>query len=451
MDGMIAKSETQLTRRGFLKGAGALAAGAAIGAPTIVPSSVFGAAAPSNRVNVGMIGIGRQGFHANLPPFLQFEDVQVVALCDVDSWRLQNALTKVETTYAAKKAKGGSYQGCTTYKDFRELLERTDVDAVMISTPDHWHVPMALAALRAGKDVSLEKPITLSLQEGRILADTVTRYGRVFRTDSEFRSNAYYHTAAALALNGYLGRIRRIRTGTPQEHGTVGVPLEMPVPPELDYNMWLGPAPEAPYTLERVHGRQSVAGRPGWMRIRDYCDGMICNWGTHLNDIAQCGNGTDRTGPVEVEARGKYPDDGGMWNVLIGFEAWYRYANGVELNYKMGTVIVRFEGDEGWVEVGSKGLVASSPALLRIKPKPEDKQLVMKTDKRDFIDAVKTRDVTMEDAEVGHRTTSLCHLANIAVQLGGKRLRWDPEKELFDDEAANLLAKRPPLRAPWRL
>jgi len=369
----------------------------------------------------------------------------------VDKWRLDKAVQEVEKFYAAKKA-SGAYKGCAVYKDFRELLARDDIDAVMISTPDHWHVPMAVAAAKAGKDIALEKPITLSIDEGRLLSDTVRRYGRVFRTDSEARSQWFFHKACELVRNGKIGKLHTMRVGVPREGAPVIEATVMPVPEELDYELWLGPAPQAPYTLNRVHPRQGY-DRPGWMRVRDYCDGMISNWGAHLLDIAQWGNNTDRTGPVEVEARGTYPPSG-LWDVLSDFQASYRYANGVQMFYAMSNPYVRFEGDEGWVEADwSKSTLAAQPeSLLKEKTGAGRVQLLLKSEKKDFIDCVKTRGQTLADAEVGHRTTTVCHLAHISIKLGGQKLKWDPEKEVFaDNDAANRLLRRPALRAPWTM
>ncbi len=321
----------------------------------------------------------------------------------------------------------------------------------MISTPDHWHVPMALAAVRAGKDVACEKPLTRSIAEGRLLSDAVTKHKRVFRTDSEFRSKTNFHRACELVRNGRIGKLHTIRTGTPVDKFEQPRIKEEPVPAELNYDFWLGPAPLAPYQEDRVHGRHAYQ-RAGWMRIRDYCDGMITNWGAHLNDIAQWGNDTDRTGPVEVEGRGTYPPDGSLWNVLQEFEITYRYASGVRLIYKTDKPYVRFEGSDGWIYAEFDGILDANPkSLLDSKIGPNETHLVFKDEKRDFIDAVKTRGRTLEDAEVGHRTTSLCHLGQIAVQVGGT-LKWDPVAERFtNSDAANELLHRPPGREPWRL
>jgi len=444
------------SRRRFLKTAGALVAGAAAG-PTFLPRLVFGANAPGSRINLGFIGVGRQAHFANIPGFLQLPEVQVVAVCDVDSWRLETARKQVEDYYA-RKSPGGAYQGCATFQDFRALLARPDIDAVMISSPDHWHAPMAIAALKAGKDVALEKPITRYINEGRIIASLAARHKRVFRVDSEFRSLEPMHRAAELVRNGRIGKLHTLRTGSPKESFPAEPEDVTPVPPELDYDLWLGPAPRVPYIQKRVHTPRDLGSRPGWMRNLDYCDGMVTNWGTHLNDIAQWGANTERTGPVEVKATGKF-HEGKVWNVLETFDAWYRFANGLELFYQMGQPYVRFEGDKGWLQVNyiadklhPDGLQASDPALLKEKIGPEELHFPLKSEKQDFIDAVKSRGQTLEDAEVGQRTTSLCHLAHIAIQLGGVKLRWDPGQERFpDNPAANKLVNRPPMRAPWKL
>jgi predicted dehydrogenase len=316
------------------------------------------------------------------------------------------------------------------------LLANPSLDAVFIGGPDHWHVQMSMEAIKAGKDVSCEKPITRCIADGRRLSDLVTKHGRIFRTDSEFRSLENFHRAVTLVRNGRVGKLHTIRTGVP---GTdIGCPSQpdMPVPPELDYEGWQGPATHAAYTEKRVHTPKSY-DRPGWMRHRYYCDGMITNWGAHLNDIAQWGNGTDRTGPVEVEAHGTYPPAESFWNVLLNFEAQYRFANGVRLFYKTDEkVYVRFEGSEGWIFAEyQKPLQAEPAAVVNAKIGDNEIHFPFKSDKQDFIDAVKTRGDTLEDAEVGHRTTSLCHLANIAIQVGAK-LPWDPAKERFTNSPA---------------
>lgn len=447
---MNAHARIPVTRRRFLAAAGVAAA-----APWIVPSRVLGAGAPGGRIGIGMIGMGRQAMASNLPPFLKSPDCVVVAVCDVDAWRLEQGKQAVEKYYA-KDAASGAYRGCRAFRDFRELLALKDVDAVMISTPDHWHAPMTLAAMKAGKDVALEKPITRTVEEGRLIADAAAKYRRVFRVDSEFRSLEPMHRAAELVRNGRIGKLKVMRTGSPKEVFPDEPETVTPPPPELDYALWLGPAPEVPYIQKRVHTPHDLKSRPGWMRNLDYCDGMITNWGTHLNDIAQWGAGTERTGPVEVRATGNF-HAGKVWNVLEQFDAWYRFENGVELFYQMGTPHVRFEGEKGWVQVNyvqdklhPDKLEASNPAILKETIGPEEIHFPLRSEKEDFIECVKARGRTLEDEEVGQRTTSLCHLAHVSIRVGGRKLKWDPVAERFPgDDEANRLLRRPAWREPW--
>ena len=432
------------TRRSFLRTA---ASGAALGfAPRIVPASALGRglmAAPSERVSVGLIGTGRQLFFKNWPQFAKMPDVQVVAACDVDAWRLGQVQAAIEKHYAAQIA-AGTHGGCKAYRDYREVLGRNDIDAVMISTPDHWHVPLAIEAAQAGKDVSLEKPITRSIAEGQRLVRAIRDAGRVFRVDSEFRSEKYFHRMAELVHNGRIGKIKSLRVGVPAGDNVDCPPSpDMPVPEELDYVRWQGSVPQASYTVNRVHPRNEF-GRPGWMRVLDYCDGMITNWGAHLCDIAQWCHGTERTGPVEISGEGVWPPSGKLWNVLKTFRIQYRFADGTTQEYETSKPYVRIEGTEGWIygEYG-KGLEAEPKSILTSEIKDSEIHFPLKSDKQDFIDAVKTRGRTLEDEEVGHRTTSLCHLGHIAIRLG-QTLKWDPQQEHFvgNDEANGYVDKR---------
>ena len=442
-----------MQRRRFLKSAGLAAAAAA--APTIMPSRLFGAQAPGNRVNLAFIGTGRQAQGLNIPQFIAVPGVHVVAVCDVDAWRMHEAKGLVERTYAAQSS-SGSYTGCATHRDFREVLARRDVDAVMISTPDHWHIPMALLALQAGKDVSLEKPISRFIGEGRRLVDTVATHKRVFRVDSEFRSLERFHRAAELVRNGRLGRLHTIRVSSPKEEFPAEPAIEAPPPADLDYDMWLGPAEKVPYMQKRLHAPRDIKSRPGWFRSKLFADGMLTNWGAHLVDICQWANDTERTGPVEVQATGRYHDDP-VWNVLETFDARYTFANGVRMFYTMDQPRIRFEGDKGWLQVHySKSaahpefLEASSPDILNARFGDGDTRFPLRSERVDFIEAVKSRGQTMEDAEVGQRTISICHLAHIGIQRQGAVLKWDPASERFtNDEAANALLQGPPPRKPW--
>ena len=444
-----------ISRRRFLG-----RAAAAVAAPALVPAAALGGPgrdAPSDRVAVGMIGVGRQAVQVNLRQFLPMRDVQVVAVCDVDRWRLEQAKGQVEGHYAQAQP-SGRFAGCTAHGDFREVLGRADVDAVMISAPDHWHAPMAIAAAEAGKDVSLEKPIIRSVAEGQAIVAALRKHRRVFRVDSEMRSKRDFHRMAERVRNGVLGKVRAVEVGVPDEglEGSAASPpaTPEPVPEELDYKAWLGPAPEAPYTRHRVHPPKNL-GRPGWMRVLDYCDGIITNWGTHFVDLAQWFLGTERTGPVEIDGTGEYPPAGSLWNVLQRFDVTYRYADGTPLRYLMqkpgarNMAFVRVEGEKGWIAAAfGKDPLQAEPASLLEEPLPADAvRFPFKSDKQDFIDAVKARGRTLEDEEVGHRTTSMCLLGHIAVRLG-RKLTWDPKAERFagDEEANAYLGK--PIRTP---
>lgn len=422
--------------------------------PDIVPSAALGAngeVAPSNRITFGFIGTGRQAIYANLPWHLNSQETQVVAVCDVDAWRLEHARQMVEDAYAARRP-SGQYRGCATHRDFREVLARKDVDAVMISTPDHWHAYMAIAAARAGKDIALEKPISLSVAEGRAIARAVRQHQRIFRTDTEVRSELKFLKLVQVARNGLLGRVQRVFAGVPKDLPPLASrPPVMPVPPGLDYDLWQGPAPERPYTEQRVHPLRDASKRPGWMMIRDYAEGMISNWGAHILDIVQWALNTEHTGPVEVEGTGEFPKDN-LWDVLQNFQVRYRYASGVEVFYSnAGRPFVRIEGTDGWIEhtwFKAEGFMASNDSWLAWKPGPNDVSFPLLTEKQDFVNCLKSRRETMISAEVGHRTTTLCQLGHIAVQVGGK-LHWDPDAERFrNSDAANRLLSRS-YRAPW--
>lgn len=443
---------THPTRRKFLRSS-VLAA-----APLILPTRVRGEHAPSKRVTVGMIGCGRWGSKVNLDPLLAMADVSVVAVCDVDRWRMEFTRAKIDAHYA-RSAPSGAYKGCKAYHDFRELLADPSIDAVMVSTCDHWHVPIALAAVRTGKDVSVEKPISLSIREGRLLADEAKRLGRVTRNDSEFRGDARMRRAVAAVFEGRIGKLRRVETTVPK--GDVTAPPQSgsdPVPAGFDYDMWLGPCLEQPYLTRRVHDPERF-DRPHWMRVLDFCEGMITNWGTHLNDIAQMAMGMDASGPVRIRAkRWDVPPRENLWNVPVDFHVEYQYADGVQLDYQVGgdQVFARFEGEDGWVKAWYMGkpskdipdVEASDPKILA-DLEAALARLPAWGDKEDFIRCVKSRDRTMQDAEVGHRTCSMCQLGHISVQLGGREIQWDPATETSPDPDVMRLTDRSAWRGHW--
>lgn len=429
------RTANAINRRQFLQRTTAV--GAALGlAPTIIPASVRGANAPSKQVTIGFIGTGSHGTAWNLPAYLKQPDARVLVVCDVDRDRMEFAKEKVDEQYKNKD--------CAMTRDFREVLARKDIDAVMISTPDHWHTPISLMALRAGKDVQCEKP-TLTIDEGKILIKAVRKRKRVFQTSTEDRSLPMYHRMAELVRNGRIGKLQKIEVILPQEPKKPGDPTPQPVPPELDYEMWLGPAPHAPYTKDRCHFN--------FRWIWDYSGGIICDWGTHLFDTAQWANNTEHSGPVEVEGTGTHWE-GGLYNTVKDYDVTFRYANGVVMTCKPGTPSIKFIGTDGWVGNRKwRGAVeASSPEILnsvigsneiRLYTNPEGEH-------RDFLDCVKSRKDPYFPVEIGHRVATVCHLANIAIKLG-RKLRWDPKAEHFvNDKNANAMLSRP-LRKPWKL
>jgi predicted dehydrogenase len=422
------------TRRSFLQ-----TAAAAVAAPTIISARALGgegASAPSERITVGCIGLGGQGMF-NLQSFLGQQDAQVVALCEVDDRNLARAVQDVTNRL-------GPDAGVTTTKDFREIIARPDVDAVMISTPDHWHAPMSVAAAKAGKDVICEKP-TVTVAEGRALCDVIKRYGTVYQTATEDRSVPQYLRIAELVRNGRIGKLHTIHVGLPAGPGGPGNPTPQPVPPGLDWDMWLGPATWAPYCPDRVHFN--------FRWLSDYSCGMLADWGMHLLDTAQWGNDSEHTGPVEVEGTGEYFANG-LYDTAHHFDLTYKYASGVVLHVKSTGPAIRFEGSDGWV--GNTGwrapVQASSPAILDSVIGPEETHLYTcpQGEHRNFLDCVKSRKDPYFPAEIAQRCNTICHIGNIAMQLR-RKLQWDPQGERFgDDEEANRLLSRV-YREPWKL
>ena len=426
------------TRRDFLKKTTLGTAGLFV-MPTILPSHLFGQNAPSNRINVAMIGCGRQTVNPNIPQILESKLGQVVAVCDIDSWRLDNAVKQVNDGYA--KQKGATYKGCKAYTDYREVMQQKDIDAVMIATPDHWHIPMAIAAARANKHISLEKPISTCIGHGRRLVAELKKHNVITRNDSEFRTLREFARAVELVRNGRIGKVNKIYLAVPPELNGDALPpqLTMHVPQGLDYDMWLGPAWDAPYTENRVHP-QKAYGRPGWMRVDSYCNGMISNWGAHLMGIAQWGNNTEYTGPVSVKGEGDF--DKGLWNTMNRFDVQYEFANGVEMFFKIERPYVRFEGTDGWVEIEYPDkLSASSDEILNSKIGDNELKMVgFPSDKEDFLMAIRDGKPSQEPLETAHRTISMCQLGLIAVKTGSK-LTWDPDKEDFvgDNAASSMI------------
>jgi predicted dehydrogenase len=457
------------SRRTFLKSAAA-ALGAVAGAPAIVPSSVFGAAAPSNRITVGLIGAGNQST-IDLPAFLNQDDAQVVSVCDVNTASYgyktpqqflgrKVAQDKVNAFYADRSGVG-SYRGCDAYNDFRDILERKDVDVVAIVVPDHWHALMTVMAAQAGKDIYCEKPLSLTVRQGQRMIEAVRRHERILQTGSHYRSSPSNRFACELVRNGRIGQLQKITTYVAENNATCpGLGWKpMPVPDGFDYAMWLGPAPDAAYHIDRCLYR--------FRFILDYSGGQTTNFGCHSNDIAQWAMGTDLTGPVEVEDLGAvWPEPGGLFTTATKVHFRARFENGVELECVTNRpgFGVRFEGTEGSIDYGYGGVKTSPESLASSHIGPDEIRLPVSNPQRtedksrnyipdhvrNFLDAVKSRQDPIEPVEVGHRTASLCHIGNIAMKLR-RKLRWDPGQEQFiDDDEANSMLDRP-MREPWVL
>jgi predicted dehydrogenase len=459
-------SDRRPSRRTFVKTV-AKAAGAtavAAGFPSIVPSSVFGATAPSNRINVGAIGIGRISRTHDLPRIWKHPIAQVVAVCDLDSKRLTDAVALVNGHYT--KTTGKPYDGVKGYRHYRDLLGNRDVDAVVISTPDHWHALPTIDAVHAGKDVYLQKPLSLTISEGRIISNAVHKSGRIFQIGSQQRSAPQFRYAAELVRNGRIGRLKTVYVGLPGDPPGKDEPI-MPVPENLNYDMWLGSTPVVPYTENRVHP-QSGYGRPGWLRCEQFGAGMITGWGAHHLDSAHWGMDAEYTGPVEIWGTAEFPKSG-LWDVHGPFKTEAIYGNGVHMivsgDYPNG---IKFEGTEGWIFVsrGNETVTASDPvaalkdatALAASNPKiltsaigPDEVHLYESKDHHgNWLECIRTRQQTITPVEVAHRACTACLLHHITMKVK-RKLYWDPIKERFknDDEANAMLSR--PQRPPYAI
>lgn len=421
------KEQKQINRRSFLKTVGI--SGAVFSCPTLVPSSVFGANSPSNRITIGSIGVGGMGTN-DMKGFISKPETEVVAVCDVDIVHRERA-RKI-----AKLDKKSSYE------DFRDLIERKDIDAVVVVTPDHWHELISIAAAKAGKDVYCEKPLTHSIYGGRVLADTIQKYGRILQTGSQQRSNYRFRVACEMVRNGRIGELKKINVEIPGNNKEN--PLiwqETPIPKGFNYDLWLGPAKYEPYTETRCHYT--------FRFILDYSGGQMTNWGAHYLDIAQWGNNADNTGPVEVYGKSDFPKTG-LFTTATFSDINYIYKNGVILNCKTGEQGITFVGTEGWIFANRGRLEASRKSILSSSIKPDEIHLYNSNDhKQNFIDCVKSRKKSITDAEIGHRSGTLCHLGNIAT-LTEQHLQWDPEKERFTNSPEANKMLKPFIRSPWR-
>jgi len=432
----------RITRRSFL-GTGA-AAGVAIGAPYIVPASALGKEpgkpAASERVAIAGVGCGGRGTY-DLDRLVRYGG-QVVAVCDVNKNRLARAMKRYKVAASA----AGS--------DFRRIVSRKDVDAVMVATIDHWHVLIALAALKAGKDIYVEKPVGRTIREGRVLLDAVKKSGRIFTGGTESRSMASTRRICELVRNGRIGKVTRIITACPGGL-TSGPPKIAPVPDFLDFDMYTGPSPKRPYDPRRINGHYHF-------HINDYCSsGFMAGWGIHLHDIAHWAMDLDNTGPVEIEGTAKYPPKGDLCDCPLTWKVAYTYADGLKMEFVDGSQWkhggsngVRFEGTKGWITTHYGGAAkAGDPKILASKIGPNEVHLydVGKGDDNfNFIQCVKSRKQTCSPIEAAHHSAAIGNLGEIACRLG-RKLKWDPAKDVFanDDEANKLVSL--PMRAPWKL
>ncbi|MCK5174108.1 MAG: Gfo/Idh/MocA family oxidoreductase [Planctomycetes bacterium] len=431
-----------MDRRTFVK------ASASVTVPFIVPSSVFGKDAPSNRLNMAAIGTGRMG-HSDMKECLNQglqAGARLVAVCDVDSERAKHAKNEVEKIYA-KELGEGNFQKVQVYDDYRELLERKDIDGVTISTPEHWHGLIGIAAANAGKDMYVQKPLTYSIVEGQRLVEAVRRNNVILQTGSQQRSSVYFRKTCELVRNGRIGKLQTIEVVVPTDNGR-GESTPMEVPKNLNYDMWLGPTAKMPYTEHRVHPQEGF-GRPGWLQIERYCRGMITGWGAHMYDIAQWALGVDLdSGPVEVKATAEFPDRG-LFDVHVGYEAQAEYANGVKMISHNGKAGVKFIGTDGWLWVQRGSFDAPDRNIFREEFAAGDIKLVeSKNHMLNFLESMRSRKDPIAPVEAGHRSNSVCVIHHIAMKLG-RKLRWDPKAERFlnDDEANSMLDY--PHRRPW--
>ena len=429
-----------LTRRGFLR-RGAATAGAAAVFPSLIPSTAMGAGvstAPSDRIVMGAIGVGSMGT-GDMHNFLGRKEVQMVAVCDVDRRHRENAKRAVDQRYSSAS--------CEAYLDYRELIDRGDLDAVMTALPDHWHALPAIRAARAGLHIHGQKPFARSIREGRAMCDAIARYGVVWQTGSQQRSDGKFRRACELVRNGRLGKILKVEVGLPTGGRGGNHPPEDP-PDYLDWNFWLGPAPWRPYC--KFSGN---APHWDWRWIMDYSGGQLTDWAGHHIDIAQWGLGFERTGPVRIEGRGQYPEDG-IYDVPMTYRFTCTYASGLEMTVANNQQLAqgaRWYGENGWIHVSRGGLSAEPARILDEVIGPNEIHLYRSNDHYgNFLECLKTGKETVAPAEIGHRSISVGLLGEIAM-LTGRAIRWNPDtEEIIDDPGASALLGRP-YREPWTL
>ena len=418
-----------ISRRGFLKGTAV--ASAVVACPTILPSSVFGADAPSRKIMVGHIGVGGQG-GGLLGAFLRCDEGQSVATCDPFKDRREKRAAQIDGRYKKK--------GCKTFNDFRELLACKEIDAIVCATPDHWHVPITIAAAKAGKDVYCEKPLGISVTHNKAARAAIHRYNVIFQYGTQQRSNnTHCARACELVRAGYIGELKSIDVVAPNGR-TGGNPAPQPVPDGLDYDMWLGPAPKAPYTKDRVIGT-------GRWHIYDYAIGFIAGWGAHPLDIAHWGYPHI---PIEYSGTGVIPTTG-LFNTVVNWDVKGKYESGATFTLKAGGDKTTFTGTKGviWASRGRAG--SSIPEILKTKVKPNEVQLLQDTNHyRNFLTACKSRKTPAADIDSAVQSDFMSHLGDIAIRTK-RTIKWDPKTEtIIGDEAASRMLSRA-MRPPWKL
>ncbi|MGC4046735.1 MAG: Gfo/Idh/MocA family oxidoreductase [Armatimonas sp.] len=428
-----------MNRRQLLAAGASLAAIPAMAESATPQTSSRRTIGPNDKIRVGLIGAGgsRGGFRQGLGDTIGISHqpgVEVVAVCDLDLLHLDEA---------ANALKGPNGTLPDKYTDFRYLIARPDIDAVVIGTPDHWHSIVASHAMKAGKDIYCEKPMTLMIGEGIELVKTARKMGTVWQTGSQQRSDQRFRTACELVRNGRLGKLKQVVAHLPG--GTKGGPFDVVEKPhDFLFDMWLGPSEPVPYLEERTHG--------SFRHWYSYSGGMMTDWGAHHLDIAQWGMGRDGSGPVKIKSQGKMPDPDPTrrsFECALEFKVTYTYADGVELiATNEGENGVHFYGENGqWIFVSRSRIDASDPKLLT-DPLPANatKLYVSDNHQRNFIDCIRSRQRPICDVEIGHRSASVCHLGNLSIRLGFKELQWDPKKETFtgaNAAEANALKFRP--------
>lgn len=435
-----------MKRRSFLTTS--LATGAGV---TILPSRVWSGPSKNATMRLAQIGCGRMG-HGDMQNAMSrgWKDelnARVVACCDVDTARAEHAAEVVRKFYTGK---GESKVDVKVTSDYRELLQRDDIDGLVISTPENWHALVGIAAAEAGKHMYVQKPLTYSIPEGQALVKAVRANKVVLQVGSQQRSDIRFRQVCTIIRNNWLGKLTKIEVEVPTDKGRAdGEPTQPPA--NLNYDRWLGPCPDIPYIESRVHPQKGF-GRPGWLQLERHCLGMITGWGSHMYDIAQWGNGTDVDGgPVEIQSKGEFPDRG-HFDVHVGYEGDALYGNGVVMTSRNGNAGVKFITEEGWAYCSRGKMDCSDKELLRRQPTDSETKLYTSTDHMgDFLISARDGSDPVCPVEVGHRSNTVCVLHHVSMKLDGRKLKWDPAKEVVvgDDEANARI--QIPMRKPYVL